>query len=370
MQEHPVPQNITSYEFHLIGNMTLKQFFELAAGALLAFMSYSSNLPDLFKWPLVFFFVILGIVFAFIPLQERPLDHWFLAFVRAIYNPTKFYWKKTIKVPDVFSYTRSSASTQANQQDTRPRKKARAEAYFRTIDTSDQKGNVDELEQRASIILTMYDTTTIKTTPSVAKKMKEEVVKPSLQVEPHTLHAISSLPPQEVTTENVEEQTQQTAELIQAVYTPPVIVPEEGVVKIEPATPVVVFSGAGQSGPNQFIYQDQQQVIRPPAEVIPVKTNVALPFPKTPSSPNLIVGMVLDQNRKILDGCIIEIRDHTGMPVRALRTNKLGQFFVSTPLPSGEYEIVAEREGYSFDTMRLVLAGTIVQPIEVQAKTA
>ncbi|HKY74483.1 MAG TPA: PrgI family protein [Patescibacteria group bacterium] len=369
MQEHPVPQNITSYEFHLIGNMTLKQFFELAAGALLAFMSYSSNLPDLFKWPLIFFFVILGIVFAFVPLQERPLDHWFLAFVRAIYNPTKFYWKKTIKVPDVFSYTTSSSSAQLSQQDTRPRKKARAEAYFRTVDTTDQKGNVDELEQRANIILTMYDTTTIKTTPSVGKKMEQEVVKPSLQVEPHVLHAISSLPPGEEAAESVEVQTQQTAELIQAVYTPPVIVPEEGVVKIEPATPVVVFSGAGQGGANQFVYQEQQQVVRPTSESVPVKTNIALPFPKTPTSPNLIVGMVLNQDGKILDGCIIEIRDHTGMPVRALRTNKLGQFFVSTPLPSGEYEIVAERDGYSFDTMKLVLAGTIVQPIEIQAKT-
>ena len=35
METHPVPQNISSYEFRLVGDMTLKQFLYLAGGILL-----------------------------------------------------------------------------------------------------------------------------------------------------------------------------------------------------------------------------------------------------------------------------------------------------------------------------------------------
>ena len=32
LQQHPVPQHIASYEFKLIGDMTIKQFAYLAGG--------------------------------------------------------------------------------------------------------------------------------------------------------------------------------------------------------------------------------------------------------------------------------------------------------------------------------------------------
>ncbi|KKR52786.1 MAG: hypothetical protein UT88_C0021G0001, partial [Candidatus Woesebacteria bacterium GW2011_GWD2_40_19] len=34
MEQHPIPQNISSYQFRLVGDMTLKQFFQLAGGFL------------------------------------------------------------------------------------------------------------------------------------------------------------------------------------------------------------------------------------------------------------------------------------------------------------------------------------------------
>jgi hypothetical protein len=54
MIQHSIPQDITGYKFHLIGNMTLKQFGELAAGSIIAFIVYKSNLVDIVKWPLLF----------------------------------------------------------------------------------------------------------------------------------------------------------------------------------------------------------------------------------------------------------------------------------------------------------------------------
>ncbi len=368
MQEHPVPQNITSYEFHLIGNMTLKQFFELGAGGLLAFMTYSTNLPDLIKWPLVVLFVLLGVAFAFIPLEERPLDHWFLAFIRAIYNPTKFYWKKSVKIPDLFDFVPGQIpQSQTLSEQTIPRKRSRAEAYFNTI--SGQKQEDDENTLRANAILSLYDSVSTQGL-TVQITQRENVEKPSLQVEMHDLHAISSLPPEESVQAHIVQEDVAATQLIQPIYTAPIAVPQEEITHIQPnTTSTTVFDKKSDSA-NTGSVMNQLLTPKKSDTAVPMQTNTNLPFPKTPTTPNLIVGMVLDQNGKMVEQSIIEIRDHTGMPVRALRSNKLGQFFVSTPLPSGEYELVVEKDNYTFDTMKLTLSGTVVAPVEVRAKAA
>src|SRR3989344_2149262 len=96
---HPIPQNVTSFQFKLIGDMTLKQFTYLAtgsAGAYLLFVFFAHDFP-LVAWPLIIVFAILGVAFAFLPIGSRPLDHWLKAFLRAIYSPTKRVWGKNGK---------------------------------------------------------------------------------------------------------------------------------------------------------------------------------------------------------------------------------------------------------------------------------
>jgi hypothetical protein len=95
-----------------------------------------------------------------------------------------------------------------------------------------------------------------------------------------------------------------------------------------------------------------------------------IPMPKTPDIPNIVVGMVFDEEGKIVEGAIVEIQDLTGNPMRALRTNALGQFQTASPLTSGEYVIITEKEGVSFDIIKIRLVGSIVQPIKIKAKTA
>src|SRR5687768_4930122 len=99
MDTHPVPQNVTSFQFRLIGDMTLKQFGYLGVGvgfAYLIFILLATSAP-LIAWPIIVISSFLGIAFAFIPIQDRPLDHWVAAFLKAIYNPTKRVWKKNGK---------------------------------------------------------------------------------------------------------------------------------------------------------------------------------------------------------------------------------------------------------------------------------
>src|SRR3990170_2260575 len=99
MQEHPIPQDVTGYKFHIVGNMTLKQFAEVGAGVLVAVILYNTNLLSFIKWPLMMLSVGLGGMMAFVPIEERPLDHWIMTFFRRLYNPTKFYWRKDSAVP-------------------------------------------------------------------------------------------------------------------------------------------------------------------------------------------------------------------------------------------------------------------------------
>src|SRR3989344_8487039 len=94
MEQHPVPQHISSYEFRLIGDMTLKQFFQVAGGFIIALLFYASPLPGIIKWFFIIFFSLLGLALAFLPLEGRPLEMWIFAFFRAVYSPTKFSWKQ------------------------------------------------------------------------------------------------------------------------------------------------------------------------------------------------------------------------------------------------------------------------------------
>jgi len=102
MESHPIPQQISSYQFRLVGDMTLKQFFQVAGGALISILIYATHLPALIKWPLMLIFALLGVALAFLPLEERPLEKWIAAFFRSVYSPTLFFWKKADVAPVYF----------------------------------------------------------------------------------------------------------------------------------------------------------------------------------------------------------------------------------------------------------------------------
>lgn len=95
IQQHPLPQDISNYRFRLIGDMTIKQFASLGICVILAIISYSLPLPFFFKYPIVFAFILLGIGMAFVPVEGRSLDIWLLAFIKSIYSPTQYTWKRS-----------------------------------------------------------------------------------------------------------------------------------------------------------------------------------------------------------------------------------------------------------------------------------
>ena len=130
----------------------------------------------------------------------------------------------------------------------------------------------------------------------------------------------------------------------------------------EPAPAVVVMDAKTREVVSGVKKQTDENLAR-------TVTSNSLPFPKPPTKPNMLVGMTFSQDNKIIDNAIVEIiRTSDGTPMRALKTNLLGQFAIITPLESGEYEINVEKNGYHFDKTLLVLNNEVVQPLLIQAK--
>ncbi len=95
MDNHPIPQDITGFQFKLIGNMTVKQFVYLAIGAVLAWLFFFIiDFPTIIKWPLSILAITTGAIFAFVPIDGRPMDLMLTNFIRALISPTEFIYEK------------------------------------------------------------------------------------------------------------------------------------------------------------------------------------------------------------------------------------------------------------------------------------
>ncbi len=86
--------------------------------------------------------------------------------------------------------------------------------------------------------------------------------------------------------------------------------------------------------------------------------------------PNVISGTVKDKEGKMMVGALVIIKDSEGSPVRALKTNNLGQFSLSTALPSGTYTVSIKAPGKNFAIMEVILTGKSVPPLEITEKAS
>lgn len=190
MKQHPIPQDITNYKFHLIGSMTLKQFAELAVAVVLAFIIFKTNLISIVKWPLIFLSVGFGAIIAFVPFEERPMDHWIKTFFKKIYHPTKFFWKKANKIPDLFSYKITSVQEDffAPNVNLNPARKQRIFEYLKSIPSDEKLDNFDlEENQKVNSILNEFDNVSVEAEDIEIEIKKQE--KPNLKTRVRKLQA-------------------------------------------------------------------------------------------------------------------------------------------------------------------------------------
>ncbi len=299
--QHQIPQEISSYEFRLVGNMTLKQFAKMAAGVIIAGIFYTSHLPGLFRFLLTLISLAIAAALAFAPINGRPLEVWFFIFLRRIYSPTIFLWKKM--------------PAEANL-DVLARQAHRAR-FFQKVAVGTQSETAREflasLPQQAP---------PPSSPPPPPPSLKKATPAPAATPQPATTAA--KVPPGDQPTKPAasEPDWQELAQLWKTQ-------------KPQKATPA------------QFV--DQK-------------------LPATPTQPNIVSGLVVDNDGNTIEGAIVEIQDAEGNPVRAMRTNGLGQFQTATPLPNGSYLVITEKEPYQFDIMKINVNGQIIAPLKIVAR--
>lgn len=175
MRDHPIPTDVVGYKFHIVGNMTLKQFAEVAIGVVGSVILYNTNLVDLVKWPLIILSTGFGAMVAFVPIEERPLDHWITTFFRRIYSPTKFYWRKETVVPFAFSHIKREKTKEEEEFeiDLTPARRQRIKEYLSSVNQDSELDPLeDEEQQKMNAILNEYNKVTVKTVTATPQKIK------------------------------------------------------------------------------------------------------------------------------------------------------------------------------------------------------
>lgn len=334
MKQHPVPQHIASYQFRLIGEMTLKQFLELAGGIVIAFIIYRLHLPAIFKWPLVLLTSLTGVALAFLPIEERPLDAWIVNFFKSIYSPTQYLWKKNHPIPDILQPESTISHKDTSNKKPISKDKIKLKEYLETLPSSPHISSLEKKElthlERISSLLgipepklsSLASLPTTKTPPLEPKVQGIKIRRLGLKKAP-------SLPQPKISpTKPIVEPAPP--------LTPPILVESRFPHKLDPA--------------------------------VAAQFSTTLPIPSIPDVPNVVVGMVLNDLEKIVPNALIEITDSSGETVRALKTNKLGQFFCASPLKKGKYQLKVEHPNFEFDIMEFKAEDKIIPPIKIKAK--
>lgn len=312
MEQHPIPQQISSYEFKLVGEMTLKQFLKAAAGIIIAILINTTKIVVIFKWPLMLISAGAGLLLAFVPFEDRPLETWVMAFLKSIYSPTIYTYKK--KNEDWLDLA--------------------------MIKNSDEEKQSYE-NKNANVIFKQ----------NVSQDMIQNYLKVSGEGE-----LAKTVIPTEV---DIQEINSKPEEVVAAQEK--MIFKEEHKSKIEVETDDAVGEEQ-KNGPTDL------NLKREKLEATGEAVFGSIPMPDRPDIPNVIVGMATDVLGKIVDGVIVEIQDNHGNPTRVIKTNALGQFKISTPLANGRYLMLAEKEGYIFDRVNIDLDGKIVDPVRIIAR--
>ncbi len=85
------------------------------------------------------------------------------------------------------------------------------------------------------------------------------------------------------------------------------------------------------------------------------------------SEPNIVSGVIKNSENEAITGAVLLVKNSKGEAVRALKTNALGQFSISTPLMNGMYtlEVGSAVEDTTFDIITIEVKGEVLPPIEL-----
>lgn len=94
MEQHPIPRQITTFEFKLIGFLTIKQFIYLVVFIPLGVITFYIFPVPILNIPVALAVGGLGLAFAFVPINDRPMDVWVRNMYKRLTSPTQFTFHK------------------------------------------------------------------------------------------------------------------------------------------------------------------------------------------------------------------------------------------------------------------------------------
>lgn len=365
MENHPIPQDVTGFKFKLIGSVTIKQFiYLLAAGIIAAFVvfiipSKSAFVFFLVKIPFAFIVSSIAVGLAFVPVDGRPMDKMIYNFIRALPAENEYlYHKKGVHIAafDFFKHPTPHAPPpktpeKPTKQDDR---RQMLHSRFKTSSYKFDQGEAAFVQN----IKSFFDNPASSAPQAQLATPQKVLPQNPLDKNPSILEAHA-------------KHAQALHDELRGLRPTSALRP---VARLEPPQPQVI----PQAGISRVAQQLAQQPVKsPPA--IPVsqdeshvhvmKQDAQLQggFPTLPDVANVILGIVKDPRGKVLPNILVEVVDASNIPVRAFKTNKLGQFAAATPLPNGVYKVFFEdpQKIHGFDTIEVTLRGEIFQPLEV-----
>jgi hypothetical protein len=426
MEQHPIPQNVTTFQFRLIGDMTIKQFGYLASGAILAYIFYKLPLPFFLGWPLSVLSAIAGFGFAFVPIEERPMDVWVLSFFRSIYSPTQYVWQKSKPTAEPATRTVKSQSPAAptvpHSPPPQPAAQVQPVAPIQTTKATPVTQVLHEeshMPQEPPVIPAPVVVEQKKPNPFAdwlanlfrpkSKAKKQPTREPERPQAPPYVPAFSVTLPPSVTGKRVEPPPPSATSTPQP--RPPVseeaqkraaeleeklkklqeelkgkVMTEERILELQrQLTEVLDQKGkletelasirqklsAKPELPRRILEPDKVTLsTQPTVKIITPESAVKAGLPKLTTIPNVVTGIIRDGERSLLPGVLVTVRDKDDVPLRALKTNRLGQFAASTPLVNGTYLVEVEdpRGRYIFDRVQITLNGSVMPALEIVAK--
>jgi hypothetical protein len=376
MDQHPIPQDVTGFQFKLIGSMTVKQFGYVASGVILAVILYYLPLAGPFAIMIKLIFVPIfggsGVILAFVPIEGRPIDLMATNFVKALFSPNQYVYHRQGRK---LSFS-SVAITQAPVAQKTSGRTADETVQDRLADDKGEKlralllnsqGRVkNDLDKKEAAFLNSFTPITPTTVASPAKLTVHIPtpapipITPSPHKEPNEVLANKEKQlGQEV--QQVHEQKQQldkeivTLQQQLSVQKAPAPMPAQTQLPIQPAAPIAPKPAAPPT-------QDPQHV-----RTIPQAISKKAGLPRVSDTPNVVVGIVKDPRGNVLSNILVEVKDKDGNPVRAFKTNALGQFASATPLSVGSYTLELEdpKKQHRFDIIQVTANNQIMPPIEV-----
>lgn len=393
MDNHPIPQDVTGFQFRLIGNMTVKQFVYVAVGAVLAWMIYVILPVSAFiKIPVVAIIGGIGVALAFLPIEGRPMDVMVSIFLKSLFSPNQYVFRKS---GGHLFLTVTRVAQVANTQPTNQAPNVSPEqlqSFLKSLHVATPSAS--NLDDREAAFLQSLTPQPIVQQQPIPQQAPPPLIQPvitapvpvaqpiSFTIEPvQQTPSVPQVPiqqpvapqpvlqqpaPAQEKPKNAEEHMQQKEEVLDLNEQMRMAMAQKQKLEDELAalqrklesqkqayTPTVVSSAPIPTTKN---------VIQAPT-IATARTGA----PPTPEVPNLITGVVKNPRGGILANILVEVKDKEGNPVRAFKTNQLGQFASATPLNNGIYTIEFEdpKGANKFDVLQLPIKGEIILPMEV-----